>query len=260
MTSLSWSRCSARGSGSAFGAVRPAYSSRSPLAPGWIAASSATASSSSSSRPGSSASPSYFPSPWAPSPPATPRCASRASRPPRRSAEAPDHSPRGRTVKTYAGPAGQPVPVLAGVDLEIASGEFVAVAGPSGSGKSTLLNLLGLLEPPDGGEVWLGGERVSHLGRRGQARVRGASIGYVFQSFLLLSGLTALDTVLLAYRYVVRDGAEARRDALALLERMAVAHRKDHYPTQLSGGEQQRVAYCRAVLNRPPVVLPNAPP
>jgi len=138
------------------------------------------------------------------------------------------------------------VPVLAGVDLEIASGEFVAVAGPSGSGKSTLLNLLGLLEPPDGGEVWLGGERVSHLGRRRQARVRGASIGYVFQSFLLLSGLTALDNVLLAARYVRRDRAEARGEALALLERMAVAHRKDHYPTQLSGGEQQRVAYCRA--------------
>jgi ABC-type lipoprotein export system ATPase subunit len=161
--------------------------------------------------------------------------------------------------KTYAGPGGAPVPVLAGVDVEIESGEFVAVAGPSGSGKSTLLNLLGLLEPPDGGEVWLGGARVSHLGRRGQARVRGASIGYVFQSFLLLSGLTALENVLLAARYVGRDRTEARRDALALLERMEVAHRRDHYPAQLSGGEQQRVAYCRAVLNRPPVVLADEP-
>jgi ABC-type lipoprotein export system ATPase subunit len=149
--------------------------------------------------------------------------------------------------------------VLADVDLELDSGELVAVAGPSGSGKSTLLNLLGLLEPPDRGEVWLGGERVSHLGRRGQARVRGASLGYVFQSFLLLSGLTALENILLAARYVGRDRSEARRDALALLERMEVAHRKDHYPTQLSGGEQQRVAYCRAVLNRPPVVLADEP-
>ena len=161
--------------------------------------------------------------------------------------------------KTYAGPDARPVPVLAGIDLEISSGEFVAVAGSSGSGKTTLLNLLGLLEPPDAGEVWLGDERVSHLGRRGQARVRGAAIGYVFQSFLLLSGLTALDNVLLAARYVRRDRAEARREALALLERMAVAHRKDHYPAQLSGGEQQRVAYCRAVLNRPPVVLADEP-
>ena len=151
------------------------------------------------------------------------------------------------------------MPVLAGVDLELGKGEYVAVAGPSGCGKSTLLNLLGLLDPPDSGEVWLGDERVSHLGRRAQARVRGASIGYVFQSFLLLSGLTALENVLLAARYVRRDRSEARRDALALLERMEVAHRKDHYPTQLSGGEQQRVAYCRAVLNRPPLVLADEP-
>ena len=133
------------------------------------------------------------------------------------------------------------------------------VAGPSGSGKSTLLNLLGLLEPPDSGEIWLGGERVCPAGRRAQARVRGASIGYVFQSFLLLSRLTALDNVMLAARYIGRNRADARRDALALLERMEVLHRKDHYPTQLSGGEQQRVAYCRAMLNRPPLVLADEP-
>ena len=161
--------------------------------------------------------------------------------------------------KTYAGPHGAPVPVLHGIDLEVKGGEFVAVVGASGSGKSTLLNLLGLLEPASAGEVWLGEERVSHLGRRAQARVRGASIGYVFQSFLLLSGLTALDNVLLAARYVGRDRAVAQREALALLERMGVAHRRDHYPAQLSGGEQQRVAYCRAVLNRPPLVLADEP-
>jgi len=161
--------------------------------------------------------------------------------------------------KTFLGPGGAPVPVLHDIDLEVRSGEFVAVTGSSGSGKSTLLNLLGLLEPTDAGEVWLGEERVSHLGRRAQARVRGASIGYVFQSFLLLSGLTALDNVVLAARYVGRDRAVARREALALLERMGVAHRKDHYPAQLSGGEQQRVAYCRAVLNRPPLVLADEP-
>ena len=161
--------------------------------------------------------------------------------------------------KTFAGPGGAPVPVLHDIDLEVGSGEFVAVTGSSGSGKTTLLNLLGLLEPADAGDIWLGEERVSHLGRRAQARVRGASIGYVFQSFLLLSGLTALDNVVLAARYVGRDRALARREALALLERMGVAHRKDHYPAQLSGGEQQRVAYCRAVLNRPPLVLADEP-
>jgi len=99
--------------------------------------------------------------------------------------------------KTFTGPGGTPVPVLHGVDLEVKGGELVAVAGASGSGKSTLLNLIGLLEPPDAGEIWIGDERVSHLGRQAQCRVRGASIGYVFQSFLLLAGLTALDNVLL---------------------------------------------------------------
>jgi ABC-type lipoprotein export system ATPase subunit len=161
--------------------------------------------------------------------------------------------------KTFTGPGGSPVRVLNGVDLEVKGGEFIAVVGSSGSGKSTLLNLLGLLEPASAGEVWLGEKRVSHLGRRAQAGVRGASIGYVFQSFLLLSGLSALDNVLLAARYIGRDRVLARREALALLERMGVAHRRDHYPAQLSGGEQQRVAYCRAVLNHPPLVLADEP-
>ena len=145
------------------------------------------------------------------------------------------------------------------MDLEAEGGEFVAIVGASGSGKSTLLNLLGLLEPADSGEIWFADTRVSHLSRRAQARVRGAFIGYVFQSFLLISDLTALDNVLLAARYIGRDGRSALRDAMALMERLGVAHRKDHYPPQLSGGEQQRVAYCRAVLNTPPIVLADEP-
>src|SRR6266849_468638 len=124
--------------------------------------------------------------------------------------------------KTFTGPGGTPVPVLHGIDLEVKGGELVAVSGVSGSGKSTLLNLIGLLEPPDAGEIWLGDERVSHVGRRAQCRVRGASIGYVFQSFLLLAGLTALDNVMLAARYVGRDRADARREALG---RRAAARR-----------------------------------
>ena len=161
--------------------------------------------------------------------------------------------------KSYRGAGGQPIPVLAGVDLEAGGGAFVAIVGPSGSGKSTLLNLLGLLEPADSGEIWFADTRVSHLSRRAQARVRGAFIGYVFQSFLLISDLTALDNVLLAARYIGRDGRSALRDAMALMERLGVPHRKDHYPPQLSGGEQQRVAYCRAVLNTPPIVLADEP-
>jgi putative ABC transport system ATP-binding protein len=145
------------------------------------------------------------------------------------------------------------------VDLEAKPGEFVAVVGASGSGKSTFLNLLGLLEPADAGAIWFDDLRVSHLSRRAQARVRGARIGYVFQSFLLISGMTALDNVLLATRYIGRDRRAALGEAVALMERLGVAHRREHYPAQLSGGEQQRVAYCRAVLNAPPLVLADEP-
>ncbi len=161
--------------------------------------------------------------------------------------------------KTFRGPDGRPVPVLEHVDVEVASGEFVAVAGASGSGKSTLLNLIGLLEPPDRGEVWLDDVCVSRLSRRAQCPVRGRSVGYVFQSFLLITGLTALDNVLLAARYVGRARSDALPAARALMERLGVAHRAGHYPAQLSGGEQQRVAYCRAVLNDPPLVLADEP-
>ncbi|HEV8441340.1 MAG TPA: ABC transporter ATP-binding protein [Methylomirabilota bacterium] len=161
--------------------------------------------------------------------------------------------------KSYRGAGGESVRVLGGVGLEAKPGEFVTIVGASGSGKSTLLNLLGLLEPLDAGEIWFDDERVSHLSRRAQARVRGHSIGYVFQSFLLISRMTALDNVLLAGRYVGRDRRAAHREAMALMERLGVAHRKDHFPPQLSGGEQQRVAYCRAVLNAPPLVLADEP-
>ena len=161
--------------------------------------------------------------------------------------------------KTFRGPDGRPVPVLNGVEVEAKAGEFVAVAGPSGCGKSTLLNLIGLLEPLDAGEIWLDDVCVSRLSRRAQCRVRGRSLGYVFQSFLLIAGLTALENVLLAARYVSRPRAEALATARALMERLGVAHRADHYPAQLSGGEQQRIAYCRAVLNAPPLVLADEP-
>ena len=161
--------------------------------------------------------------------------------------------------KAYRGAGAGPVRVLEDVDLEAGDGEIVAVVGASGSGKSTLLNILGLLEPLDTGEVWFGAERVSHLPRRAQAGVRGRAIGYVFQSFLLIERLTALDNIALAARYVGRDRAAARREAVEWMERLGVAHRQEHFPSQLSGGEQQRVAFCRAVLNRPPLLLADEP-
>jgi ABC-type lipoprotein export system ATPase subunit len=165
---------------------------------------------------------------------------------------------RGLT-KSYRGAEGAPVPVLGDVSLDAKAGELLAVVGASGSGKSTLLNVLGLLEPLDAGEIWFDDVRVSHASRRAQALVRGRSIGYVFQSFLLISRLTALDNVLLAARYVGSDRDAARERAVALMERLGVAHRAQHHPPQLSGGEQQRVAYCRAVLNDPPLVLADEP-
>jgi ABC-type lipoprotein export system ATPase subunit len=161
--------------------------------------------------------------------------------------------------KSYRDADGRPIPVLAGVDLEAKSGEFVAVIGSSGSGKSTLLNVLGLLEPADAGDIWFDDVRVSHLSRRAQARVRGAQIGYVFQAFLLVSTMTAIENVLMAARYVGRDQRAAQADATRLMQRLGVAHRAGHYPAQLSGGEQQRIAYCRAVLNQPPLVLADEP-
>ena len=161
--------------------------------------------------------------------------------------------------KSYRGASGEPLAILSRLDLEVKPGEFVAVVGASGSGKSTFLNLMGLLEPVDGGEIWFDDVRVSHLSRRAQCSVRGSRIGYVFQSFMLISGLTALDNVLLAARYVGRDRRSALADAGRLMERLGVSHRSGHYPAQLSGGEQQRVAYCRAVLNAPPLVLADEP-
>src|SRR5262249_53548383 len=152
-------------------------------------------------------------------------------------------------TKSFRATGGEPIAVLSGVELEVKPGEFVAIVCASGSGKSTLLNLLGLLEPTDAGEIWFDDLRVSHVPRRAQARVRGPRIGYVFQSFLLISGMSALDNILLAARYVGRDRRASLADAQALMARLGVSHRSGHYPAQLSGGEQQRVAYCRAVLN-----------
>ena len=162
-------------------------------------------------------------------------------------------------VKAYPGPDGAPIPVLRGIDLDVKAGQLAVIAGASGSGKSTLLNVLGLLEDADGGEIWFGDERVSALSRNGKSRVRGSSVGFVFQSFQLLPSLTALDNVLLAARYVARPDVNVRRRAEALLETFGVAARRDHYPAQLSGGEQQRVAYCRAVLNEPAILLADEP-
>ena len=162
-------------------------------------------------------------------------------------------------VKAYRAPAGPPIRALDGVDLRVAAGCLAVVVGASGSGKSTLLNVLGLLEDADGGDITIGGERVSALRRSARSRARGRYLGFVFQSFLLLPSLTALDNVVLAARYAGRAGPDTRRRARELLAQFGVQERERHYPPQLSGGEQQRVAFCRAVMNDPPVLLADEP-
>jgi ABC-type lipoprotein export system ATPase subunit len=161
--------------------------------------------------------------------------------------------------KTFRAPDGRPLEVLRGIDLRLDRGEHVVVVGRSGSGKSTLLNLLGCLERADGGALWFRDLELTRAHRRALATFRGRYLGFVFQAFHLIPELTAWENVLLAARYVDRDHRAAARAAEQLFERLKIADRKDHYPPALSGGEQQRVAFCRAVLNDPAVVLADEP-
>ncbi len=161
--------------------------------------------------------------------------------------------------KGFRGPDGRPVEVLRDAHLTLAPGERVAVLGRSGSGKSTLLNLLGCLDRADAGELWFRDRSLTRASRRELARFRGRQLGFVFQAFHLIASLTAWENVLLAARYVGCDRAEAVRAAGGLFERLGIAERKAHYPPALSGGEQQRVAFCRAVLNDPAVILADEP-
>jgi ABC-type lipoprotein export system ATPase subunit len=133
------------------------------------------------------------------------------------------------------------------------------VVGRSGSGKSTLLNLLGCLDRVDGGELSFDGRVLTGASRRALARFRGESVGFVFQAFHLIPSLTAWENVMLATRYVGRGRAAAAAVAEGLFARLGVAERKSQYPATLSGGEQQRVAFCRAVLNDPPLILADEP-
>ncbi len=161
--------------------------------------------------------------------------------------------------KTYRGGDGGLIPVLAGLDLTVAPGEFVAVVGASGSGKSTLLHLLGALDRPSAGTVRLEGADYQDLTAAERAVLRNRKIGFVFQFHHLLRDFTAVENVMMPLRIAGTPPAEARAMAMELLERMGVAARWSHRPAQLSGGEQQRVAVARALAPRPAVVLADEP-
>ncbi len=151
------------------------------------------------------------------------------------------------------------VPVLRGIDLVIEHGEQVAIMGRSGAGKSTLLNVLGCLDQPTGGSYRLDGHPIDALDDDELSVVRGRTIGFVFQSFHLLRGLSVTDNVALPLTYQQVPPPQRRERATALLERIGLGHRLEHRPHQLSGGERQRVAIARALVNHPSLLLADEP-
>jgi putative ABC transport system ATP-binding protein len=150
------------------------------------------------------------------------------------------------------------VDILKGIDLDIPRGQFAAIMGPSGSGKSTLLGLLAGLDSPTKGEIQLDGEEITSLSEDRMALLRGRKIGFVFQSYHLIPTLTAEENVLLPME-LAGNGQGGRGRARELLERVGLDGRRDHYPVQLSGGEQQRVALARAFALHPPILLADEP-
>lgn len=151
------------------------------------------------------------------------------------------------------------VPVLHGIDLQVNKGEFVSIMGPSGSGKSTFMNILGCLDRPTTGSYRLNGDEVATLSDDELAFVRNKQIGFVFQSFNLLTKLTALENVALPMIYAGMDKKSRNERAAALLSSVGLGNRMDHLPSELSGGQRQRVAIARALANNPAIIMADEP-
>jgi len=148
---------------------------------------------------------------------------------------------------------------LSEIHMDVRRGEFITIMGPSGSGKSTLLNILGLLDEPSGGTMRLGSVNVESYGDRRRAKIRNEEIGFIFQTFHLISDLSVLDNVQIPLLYRKTPGAERRKRAQEALDRVGLSARRRHFPNQLSGGQQQRVAIARAIVGKPRLLLADEP-
>ncbi|WP_062560886.1 ABC transporter ATP-binding protein [Paracoccus aminovorans] len=164
-----------------------------------------------------------------------------------------------RICKTYGKGGPAPVPVLSDLSLSVARGEVVALVAPSGAGKSTLLHIAGLLDTADSGRVLIDGREFSGQGDRARTEARRVSLGFVYQFHHLLPEFSAAENIILPQLANGSSDRAARARAADLLERVGLAHRAGHRPAQLSGGEQQRVAFCRALANGPALLLADEP-
>lgn len=160
-----------------------------------------------------------------------------------------------KIYKTKAGP----LEVLKGVSLQVNAGEFVAIVGPSGSGKSTLINMITGIDRPTDGEVYVGGERLTKMGENQVAKWRGKNVGVVFQFFQLLPTLTVLENVMMPMNYVGTYKGQRKERAMSLLELVDLPDVANKYPSQISGGQQQRAAIARALANDPPLIVGDEP-